>query len=142
MALFGKKKNYSTVKIRKRDIPNGLWVKCPSCQEIIFKQELDNACSVCPKCGHHFPLGRKARLALLVDAATFEEWDADLYSVDTLGFTGVASYASKIEENVKTAISAAIFGYTADQAGRPELNDDKAINGMMLAKTRWALSAG
>lgn len=101
MPLFGKKRNYSTVKIRKRDIPNGLWIKCPSCQEIIFKQELDAASSVCPKCGHHFPLGRKDRLAMLVDAPAFEEWDVDLYSKDTLGFTGVASYASKIEENVK-----------------------------------------
>lgn len=98
MALFGKK-NYSTVKVRKRDIPDGLWLKCPSCQEIIFKQELDENASLCPKCGHHFQMSRADRIKLLLDDGTFEEWDADLYSVDTLGFTGTASYTSKLEEN-------------------------------------------
>lgn len=98
MALFGKK-NYSTVKVRKRDIPDGLWLKCPSCQEIIFKQELDENASLCPKCGHHFQMSRADRIKLLLDDGTFDEWDADLYSVDTLGFTGTASYTSKLEEN-------------------------------------------
>ena len=87
MPLFGKK-NYSTVKIRKRDIPNGLWVKCPSCTEIVFKQELEAKSNVCPKCGYHFQIGRMDRLRLLTEEGSFEEWDADLYSVDTLGFTG------------------------------------------------------
>lgn len=100
MALFSKK-NYSTVKVRKRDIPDGLWLKCPSCQEIIFKQELDENASLCPKCGHHFQMSRTDRIKLLIDDGTFEEWDADLYSVDTLGFTGTASYTSKLEENAR-----------------------------------------
>jgi acetyl-CoA carboxylase carboxyl transferase subunit beta len=100
MPLF-RKKNYSTVKIRKRDIPNGLWLKCPSCNEIVFKQELEAGNGVCPKCNHHFQLGRKQRRDLLVEEGSFEEWDADLYSVDTLGFKGVASYASKLQDNVR-----------------------------------------
>ncbi len=100
MPLFGGKR-YSTVKIRKRDIPNGLWVKCPSCNEIVFKQELETGKNVCPKCSYHFQMKRTDRLALLIEDGTFEEWDASLYSVDTLGFTGTASYESKIAENVK-----------------------------------------
>lgn len=100
MPLFSKK-NYSTVKVRKRDIPDGLWLKCPSCQEIIFKQELDENSGVCPKCGYHFQLSRKDRINLLLEEGTFEEWDENLHSVDTLGFTGTASYTSKIEENVR-----------------------------------------
>ncbi len=98
MPLFSKK-NYSTVKVRKRDIPDGLWLKCPGCQEIIFKQELEENASVCPKCGYHFQMSRAERIKLLLEDGSFEEWDADLYSVDTLGFTGTASYASKLEEN-------------------------------------------
>jgi acetyl-CoA carboxylase carboxyl transferase subunit beta len=98
MPLFSKK-NYSTVKVRKRDIPDGLWLKCPGCQEIIFKQELDENASVCPKCGHHFQMSRADRIKLLIEDGTFQEWDGDLYSVDTLGFTGTASYTSKLEEN-------------------------------------------
>ena len=100
MPLFSKK-NYSTVKVRKRDIPDGLWLKCPGCQEIIFKQELDANLSVCPKCAYHFQMPRVDRINMLIEEGTFEEWDADLYSVDTLGFTGTASYASKLEENMR-----------------------------------------
>lgn len=108
MQLF-RKKSYSTVKVRKKDIPNGLWTKCPSCTEIVFKQELDAGSNVCPKCSYHFPLGRKERLALLIEEGSFQEWDADLYSVDTLGFTGTASYVSKLKENVeKTGANDAI----------------------------------
>ena len=100
MPVFGKR-NYSTVKVRKRDIPDGLWLKCPSCTEIIFKQELDAALGVCNKCGHHFQMSRKDRIAMLVEAGSFEEWDKDLYSVDILGFTGTASYPEKLRENIK-----------------------------------------
>jgi acetyl-CoA carboxylase carboxyl transferase subunit beta len=100
MALFGKK-NYSTVKVRKRDIPDGLWLKCPGCQEIIFKQELEENASVCPKCGYHFQMSRADRIKLLIDDGAFEPWDENLYSVDTLGFTGTASYTSKLDENIR-----------------------------------------
>lgn len=100
MALFSKK-NYSTVKVRKRDIPDGLWLKCPGCQEIIFKQELQENASVCPKCNYHFQMSRADRIKLLLEEGTFEEWDGNLYSVDTLGFTGTASYTSKLEENIR-----------------------------------------
>lgn len=98
MPLFSKK-NYATVKVRKRDIPDGLWLKCPGCQEIIFKQELDENAAVCPKCSYHFQMSRADRIKLLTEADSFKEWDAELYSVDTLGFTGTASYPSKLEEN-------------------------------------------
>lgn len=101
MPLFRKKLNYSTVKVRKRDIPDGLWLKCPGCNEIVFKQELDANVGVCPKCGHHFQISRKDRIAMLVEEGTFKEWDADLFSVDALGFTGTSSYPQKLEENVK-----------------------------------------
>ncbi len=98
---FFRNKNYSTIKVRKRDIPDGLWLKCPSCNEIIFKQELEKNCKVCPKCEFHFQMNRNERRDLLIDAGTFEEWDSELYSVDTLKFTGVASYTSKLEDNIR-----------------------------------------
>lgn len=101
MALFSSKKKYSTVKVRKRDIPDGLWLKCPGCQEIIFKQELQDNLGICPKCGYHFQMPRQDRIDMFIEAGTFEEWDGKLYSVDTLGFTGTASYQSKIEENMR-----------------------------------------
>ena len=100
MPLFSKK-NYSTVKVRKRDIPDGLWLKCPGCQEIIFKQELDSNLGVCPKCDYHFQMPRLDRINMFIEEGTYQEWDTDLYSVDTLSFTGTASYANKLEENMR-----------------------------------------
>lgn len=100
MPLF-RRKNYSTVKVRKREIPDGLWLKCPSCNEIIFKQQLEANSKVCPKCDFHFQMNRDERRDLLIEAGTFEEWDEGLYSVDTLKFTGVGSYESKLAGNMK-----------------------------------------
>jgi acetyl-CoA carboxylase carboxyl transferase subunit beta len=100
MAFFSKK-NYSTIKVRKREMPDGLWVKCPGCGEIVFKQELDANLQVCPKCGYHFQMSRSDRIAMLSEPGSFVEWDANLISVDTLGFTGTASYPAKLAENRK-----------------------------------------
>jgi acetyl-CoA carboxylase carboxyl transferase subunit beta len=98
---FFSKKNYSTIKVRKREMPDGLWVKCPGCGEIVFKQELEANHQLCPKCKHHFQMSRQERIALLIEPDTFVEWDEQLTSIDTLGFTGTASYPSKLAENKK-----------------------------------------
>lgn len=86
-------------KARHRDIPGGLWLKCPACTELIYREEQEAAHGVCPRCGHHFPIGRRARIALLADAGSFQEWDADLRSVDFLQFVGKDSYQQKLEAN-------------------------------------------
>lgn len=102
MALFGgNKKNYSTITVKKRDVPDGLWMKCPSCSEIVYKEEVSANLEVCTKCGHHFTLPRQARLDLLSDKGSFEEWAADIKSTDPLGFTGRQSYVEKLEANQK-----------------------------------------
>ncbi|MDF7824139.1 acetyl-CoA carboxylase, carboxyltransferase subunit beta [Pontiellaceae bacterium B12227] len=102
MALFGgNKKNYSTITVKKRDVPDGLWMKCPSCGEIVYKEEVAANLEVCTKCDHHFTLPRQARLDLLSDAGSFVEWASNIKSVDTLGFTGKLSYIDKLEANQK-----------------------------------------
>jgi acetyl-CoA carboxylase carboxyl transferase subunit beta len=100
MALFGSnRKNYSTITVKKRDVPDGLWMKCPSCGEIVYKEEVTANLEVCTKCGHHFTLDRQKRINLLSDEGTFEEWAGGIRSVDTLGFTGQQSYIDKLEAN-------------------------------------------
>jgi acetyl-CoA carboxylase carboxyl transferase subunit beta len=84
-------------KSRKREIPEGLSTKCPKCATMVFDKELDENLKVCPKCGHHFPIGARERIHSLVETCTFEEMDAEMTSVDVLNFTGVASYTSKLE---------------------------------------------
>ena len=101
MALFGKKQNYTTIQVKKRDVPDGLWVKCPSCGEIVYKEEISANLEVCTKCDHHFNLPREKRIQMLSDEGSFEEWAGSITSVDTLGFTGRQSYVDKLEANQK-----------------------------------------
>jgi len=102
MALFGSnKKNYSTITVKKREVPDGLWMKCPSCGEIVYKEEVSANLEVCTKCNHHFALARQRRIDLLSDEGTFEEWAGGVKSVDTLGFTGKQSYIDKLKANQK-----------------------------------------
>jgi acetyl-CoA carboxylase carboxyl transferase subunit beta len=69
---------------------------------MIFDKELDENLKVCPKCAHHFPIGARERINSLVETCSFEEMDAEMTSVDALRFTGVASYADKLETYQKS----------------------------------------
>jgi len=86
---------------KKRELPAGLWTKCPGCEEIVHNLEIERNDSICPKCEHHFTLTAHARIALLLDEGSFEEHDANLTSVDTLKFTGMASYTDRLKKYQK-----------------------------------------
>lgn len=88
-------------KSRKREIPEGLWTKCPECETMLFDKELDENLKVCSKCEHHFSIGARERINSMVETCTFEEMDAQMTSVDVLGFTGAASYKDKLISNLK-----------------------------------------
>lgn len=83
---------------RKRDMPPGLWQKCPGCAEVIHEIELAQNLRVCPRCDYHFAWSAKERLENLLDPASFEEHDSDLRSVDTLQFQGLASYKDRLRK--------------------------------------------
>ncbi len=97
MNVFEKKPNLTATKTKKRDIPEGLWVKCKECGEMIYNKELLKNHKVCVKCDYHFTMTARERIALLIDEGTFEETDADLVSVDVLKFTGVAAYTERLK---------------------------------------------
>jgi acetyl-CoA carboxylase carboxyl transferase subunit beta len=97
MSLFSKPK-YSTVTVKKKDIPQGLWRKCPLSGEIIFAKELEQNQNVVPKSGYHFPITARARLANLLDRESFVEHDLELRPVDALGFVDSAPYASRLKK--------------------------------------------
>jgi len=94
---FVKKPRLTTGKSRKRDIPEGLWDKCPKCATMLYDKEIDDNLKVCTKCGHHFKIGARERIHSLVETCSFEEMDAEMESVDVLQFTGAASYRDKLE---------------------------------------------
>lgn len=95
MDVFEKPKITET-KTKKRDIPQGLWVKCKDCGEMIFAKELQTNLKVCTKCEYHFSMTAPERVASLADEGTWVEVDADLVSVDVLKFTGVAAYSERL----------------------------------------------
>lgn len=98
--LFSRRK-YTSISVRKKDLPGGLWVKCQHCAEIVYKQEIDSRHGVCPNCNYHFPIRWQERLDITVDPGTFTEWDADLVSSDPLSFKGQSSYSDKLQDNRK-----------------------------------------
>jgi len=109
-------------KSKKRDIPEGLWTKCPKCGTMVYDKELDENLKVCPKCNHHFPIGSRERIHSLVETCTFEEMDAEMTSVDVLNFNGVATYKAKLEEyqkstSLKDAVITGICKIGAHRAG-------------------------
>ncbi len=97
-----KKPKLAPAKSRKREIPEGLWTKCPKCSTMVFDKELDENLKVCTHCQHHFPISSRERIHSLVETCTFEEMDGDMSSVDMLHFTGVGSYISKLQEYQKS----------------------------------------
>lgn len=121
MALFGRKK-YTLVKVKKKDIPAGLWSKCPECEAPTYKKELLNNFNVCPRCGYHLPLIAQRRIDLFIDKGTFKERDADLISTDPLKFKGPKTYREKLKNDQKrTGLKDAVV------AGTGKLNDKPIV---------------
>ena len=102
MALFSKPK-YSTVTVRKRDIPEGLWKKCPISGELVFAKELDANQQVVPKSGYHFPITSEDRIRFLLDEGSFEECDVGLQPVDALGFVDSVAYTDRLKRYQKNS---------------------------------------
>ena len=98
MALFGKPK-YTIVRLKKREIPDGLWTKCERCPEVLYNKTLEENFKVCPKCNYHFVLGAYERIRTLLDKDTFLEYDQDMTSADPLDFKGPKTYKDKLAQD-------------------------------------------
>lgn len=79
----------------RKELPDGLWSKCPKCGEVLFNKDLLENQKVCTSCKYHFRISARERLTHLVDPGTFEEWDQEIQSANPLGFPG---YESKLKE--------------------------------------------
>jgi acetyl-CoA carboxylase carboxyl transferase subunit beta len=105
---------------KKREMPEGLWQKCPECGEVIHNLELVQNLKVCPKCDFHFTLPAKERIDNLIDPGTFIEFDPNMLSVDVLSFKGVATYGDRLKSyQEKTGLKDAVltgFGNLHDRA--------------------------
>lgn len=83
-------------EVKKSSVPEGLWHKCPSCDAVLYRPELEKTLDVCPKCNHHMRIGARRRLDLFLDAEGREELGADLEPVDRLKFRDTKKYKDRI----------------------------------------------
>lgn len=102
MAWFKKSKApIIPVETKKVKMPEGVWRKCPHCQEIIYAKEIERNLNVCPKCDYHFRISARERIALILDEGTFAERDAGMQSVDFLEFKDSKRYRDRLRGAIK-----------------------------------------
>ena len=101
MAWFRRSKQNISSNGQKKDIPDGMWTKCPECNEIIHKKLLEQNLFTCFKCSYHFRIGSKEYFKLLLDEGSFKEMDKKLRSVDPLGFVDSKKYSARLDETIK-----------------------------------------
>ena len=89
-----KKKPIFNIMSRKREAPDGLWTKCDGCGEILYARELQRNLHVCDKCGHHFRIGCRDYLDVLIDENSFGELFAEVVSVASVGSSAASSSPS------------------------------------------------
>ncbi len=133
MRIF--KKSLKSSKNGKKEIPEGLWTKCPKCSHLVFNKMLEENMKVCPKCSHHYSLTCWERLSFTVDEGSFVERDSEMASDDPLEFSGPKTYKQKIaEDEKKTGLKSAILTGQAKIEGQDvalAITDSRFIMGSM-----------
>src|SRR3977135_3831244 len=100
-------------------VPEGLWVKCPGCSQVIYNKDLAANLNVCPKCAHHFRINAAERLRMLFDG-DWIEFDKDLVSTDPLNFTDTKPYKSRLKASIaSTGMKDAVIVATGTVDGLP-----------------------
>jgi len=134
MALFGKPK-YTIVRVKKKEIPEGLWTKCEECSETLYNKTIEENLRVCPKCGCHFSLSAYERINMLLDKGTFVEYDKDMLSADPLDFKGPKTYKDKLaQDQLSTGLKDAVVsgeGLLEDRKIVVAVTDSRFIMGSM-----------
>ena len=94
---------------RRRTIPDGLWMRCDACGQMVYKREVEQALWVCPKCQFHFSLSAPQRIRIVLDESSFEEFDTDIAPTDPLGFVDRMPYTERLTEyQEKTGLKDAV----------------------------------
>lgn len=101
MAWFRRSKENISPDSQKKDLPDGLWEKCPSCNEIIHKKQLESNLWTCVKCGHHFRIGSAEYIDIIMDEGSFKELDKKMRSADPLEFEDTKKYTDRIQATIK-----------------------------------------
>lgn len=100
MAWFKRDKSGIIPQIKK-ELPNGLWLKCDKCNEVVYKKELDRNLHVCMKCGYHFRMKSTMYIKILLDDGKFDEFNTHIKSVDALKFKAQKKYSDQLKDAIK-----------------------------------------
>ncbi len=122
MAWFKKEKTpkQAPPEERRLQMPEGLWVKCENCKEIIYKREVARNANVCPKCNYHFRISGRERLDALFDEGLYEEFDSEIAPVDALGFVDSKPYHERLVDYQKrTGLKDALISSHGTIGGYP-----------------------
>ena len=120
MAWFRRTPEETEGTPKKVVIAEGLWIKCDSCKEIVYRAEVERAGRVCPKCRYPFRISARERIGALTDAGSFEEHQATLASVDPLGFKDTKRYRDRLKAaKQKTSAEEAVVTGLARIGGYP-----------------------
>ncbi len=87
--------------VSKKNIPEGLWCKCPSCQAVLYRTDLEQSMEVCPKCSFHNRISARARIETILDKEKRKEIGTQIQPLDTLKFNDTQSYADRIKSSQK-----------------------------------------
>src|SRR5713101_6383475 len=120
MAWFRRQSGELDASGEKKVRTEGLWVKCENCRQVIWKKDLDENQNVCPKCGKHFRIDARTRLALLFDDGEYETFSDNLASTDPLKFTDLKPYSDRLKRaQEETGLSDAVINARGKLNGRP-----------------------
>ncbi len=107
------KENITTGSQDKKDIEEGMWVKCPNCSEIMHKTQWENNYYLCTKCDFHFRIGSEEYFKIIFDDGKYKEFDKKVRSLDPLGFVDSKKYKDRLDETIKkTGLNDAIRNAT------------------------------
>ncbi len=116
-----KKTNYITVPRKEQDIPEGMWIKCDACGELLYKEDVVHNHYSCYKCGKYFRLSTKRRLRMVADKQSFEEWDTGLETANPLDYPGYPEKLDGLKEKYEEMLSTMNTTVETISANRKEL---------------------
>lgn len=122
MAWFKRSKENISTSEPKKDIPDGNWLKCTECSEMIHKKTLEANFYICTKCDNHFRIGSNEYFKILLDEGTFKEIDRKMRSVDPLDFEDTKPYKKRIEDTIKNTDL-----YDAIRTGTGKINSIEVV---------------
>ncbi len=126
MAWFKRSKENISSDTQKKDVPDGTWIKCPECAEMMHKVQWESNMYLCIKCDHHFRIGSEEYFKILLDEGSFKEMDRKIRSVDPLNFEDTKPYKRRLEDTMKSTDL-----YDAIRTGTGKINNIAVVMGCM-----------